>query len=69
MESCLSLHLSGKRNLLLPEVEMDIRDYPKVCYDFSNNQKITDWFEQVSYDPTFNPNLTIKDGLPNIFNS
>ena len=65
MESCLSLHLRGLHNLWIPSVEMDINDYPSINFDIANSQKIISWFQQAGYDPSFNPNLILRDGIPN----
>lgn len=64
MNACLSLHLKGLYNLVLPSIEMDINEILHIDYDFSRNKKISNWFRRVGYDPSFSPNLIIKDGLP-----
>lgn len=64
LELNLSVHLSGCRNLLISGVDMAIDDYRPINFRISESRKLNEWFEEVIYDPSFSPNLTIKSGVP-----
>ena len=64
LELNLTVHLSGCRNLLVSGVDMATDCYTPINFRISESRKLIEWFEEVNYDPSFSPNLTIKSGVP-----